>query len=303
MKKGIFIDGKLIITPITISTICGHWGTGLMPLAFRPDYLSFLKLVRDTGTTELVKSSTYEFRRGNFIWYDTYKWKYAQKIGQNSMLNAYSHTNLGIKTNAKMMAIARNLGFNVVPNFAPDFSKETEDVIAEALYAVEMAAANGFMIMELVPSCSNRNYDIKKNIIATANCIKAVKKKYPEVTIIIKKGLQHPTEAVQEWEKAGMDILHGINAVSYTNIFPNKTSPLQNVGGGAISGTIIAETALEDNIKSRKAYSGPMIFGGGIGNVDQALKCFDCGANAVSSCTGVRYNMPEAKRMIKKFNL
>ena len=303
MKKGIFINGKLIITPITISTICGHWGTGLMPLAFRPDYLSFLKLIRETKTTELAKFSTYKFRRGNFIWFNPYKWKYAQRISHDSMLNAYSHTNLGIEINAKMMAFARNLGFNIVPNFAPDFSKNVDGVFEEIRFAVKLIIKYGFRIIEIVPSCQNRKYDVKKNVDSMAICLRRIKAKYPQLIIIVKKGLQHPTEAVQEWELAGMDILHGINAVPYANILPNKISPLQNVGGGTISGTIVTEVALKDNIKSRKAYSGPMIFGGGIGNVDQALKCFDCGANAVSNCTGVRYNMPEAKKMIKKFNL
>lgn len=303
MKKGIIINGKNIITPIVVSTICGHWGTGLMPLAFRPEYLSLMNLIKRTKTTELVKSSTFQNHRGNFIWYDPRTWKYVQRIDHDTLHNAYSHSNMGIDFNVKMMAIARKLGYNPIVNFAPDFSKEPQDVISEVLHAVEVAVSYGFYVIEIVPSCPNRAHCMVNNIRVTADCISAVKKRWPNVILIIKKGIQHPTEAVREWELAGMDILHGINTVPWKIIFPNQISPLQTVGDGAISGAIIFPIAFPDNCKSRKVISVPMIFGGGIGNATQAFQCFDNGANAVSICTVGRCDIPEAKRMIWKFNL
>lgn len=303
MKKGIIINEEVIVTPIVVSTICGHWGTGLMPLALQPGYLSFLKLVRKTRTTELVKSSTFSNRWGNFIWWNPYTWKYVQRIGKDSILNAYAHTNLGLNFNLEMITLARNLDFNAVPNFAPDFSKPKEITIKEVLQAVKIVLSKGIKVIEIVPSCPNRGYCVADNPAVVTNCIRAVKKKYPQAVIIIKKGLEHSIEAVQGWEAAGMDILHGINAVLYETVFPGKISPLKKVGGGAISGTAITNIAFKDNCKTRKAISVPMIFGGGIMTRDWAFRCFDYGADAISICTVVRCNVKEAKRIVKTFNL
>jgi dihydroorotate dehydrogenase (NAD+) catalytic subunit len=302
MSGRIRVNGGVSFTPVIVSTICGHWGAGLMPLVLKPDYLSFMKLVRETGTTELTKSSTFEGRRGNFIWWNPYSWKYVQRIGEGSLLNAYAHTNLGIHFNVRMMALARNLGFDVIPNFAPDFSKPAEEIIKEALYAVEMIVDYGFKIIEFVPSCPNRNHCVADNVEIMAECIKAVKKRWPHIFVIVKKGLQHPTEAIQEWKSAGMDMLHGINAIPYETVLSGKVSPLAHVGGGAVSGDVIREIAFEDNCKSRKVYSGPMIFGGGISNYQEILKCFKHGADIVSICKVARCDVKEAKKIIRLFN-
>ncbi|HLN19422.1 MAG TPA: HisA/HisF-related TIM barrel protein, partial [Patescibacteria group bacterium] len=119
---------------------------------------------------------------------------------------------------------------------------------------------------------------------------------------IVKKGINHPTEAVVEWTTAGMDILHGINAVPHGLVYPGKISPLADVGGGAISGADITKIALEDNYKSRKATDVPMIFGGGNTNVDDVKRCFDLGADAVSICTVASEDTVEAERIIRFFN-
>jgi len=273
MKKGIFIKGERIISPVAISSIGGHWGLGLMPLALSPIMMFFMALVRKTGTTQMIKSSTRRKHQGNFIWYDPRTYRFVQNTGPESMLNAYAHSNEGIDINFLAARIVRDfLGFDIIPNFAADYSKSSEEVAAENVYAADVAVKQGFKVIEFVPSCPNRSHCITENIKVSADSVKAIKRKYPNLIVIMKKGIQHPTEAAQEWETAGVDIIHGINAVPYDMIPSRKISPLQDVGGGGYSGSMITEIAFKDNLKTRKVISTPMIFGGGISSIEQTQK-------------------------------
>jgi len=305
MGRGIVVGGNKI-SPVVISTICGHWGSGMLPLIFLPEYLFFMVLIRRTETTELVKSSTYSNYRGHFLWYDPRTWRSVQFFGKNSLINAYSHTNLGIYWNVKMMRVSHGLGYRAILNFAPDFSKKTPEVIEEVLFAISTARkilGDIFFAIGIVPSCPNRCHIMAENVRITADCIRAIKIKYPKLAVIVKKALEQPTEAVSEWELAGMDILHGINTVPYHRLFPDRVSPLEDMGGGGISGGMISEIAFQDNCKSRLAVNVPIIFGGGIMTVDDVSRCFEYGgANAVSICTVVRCDTKEAVRIIEKFN-
>jgi len=307
MSKGIVINGKQVATPVVLSTYGGHWGTGLMPIALSPRYLKFMNLIWETETTQLAKSSTAYCHRGNFSWYDPRTWKNVQLIGRNcrSLLNSFGHANLGISLNLRFIRIAIALGFKVIVNFAPDFSKSQEEVIAEALFA--MAASkkilgNNFIAIEIVPSCGNREYCVSDNAGLTADVIRAIKKAFPEIIVIVKKGMDHKTENVVEWEMAGMDILHGINTVSFGTVYPGWASPLADAGGGCISGEDITKIAFEDNLKSRKATNAFMIFGGGNMTVDDIQRCFDCGANSASICSVASIDTLEAEKIIRTFN-
>ncbi len=301
-RNGIVINGRRVVSPISVSTVGGHWGLGLLPLAFHPEMAASMMLLRMTNTTEILKSSTLKNHIGNFIFYNPKTWRYVQKVGQYDLLNAYSHTNWGAWLNFLMAGLVKKLGFDIIPSFAADYSQESQNVIAENVYAADIAVKNGFNVIEYVPSCPNRSHCIVDNIAIVAESIRQIKKKNPKLIISIKKGIQHPTEAAQEWEKAGMDILHGINAISFNTVFPGIISPLQDVGGGAMSGPEIYSFSLKDNIATRKAISTFMIFGGGISKVTQAEECFDCGASSVIMCTSLRRDGEEARHTIRTVN-
>jgi dihydroorotate dehydrogenase len=307
MSKGIIIKGRRITTPVVLSTYGGHWGTGLMPIALSPRYVKFMNLIRETGTTQLAKSSTAYCHRGKFLWYDPRTWKNVQPIGRNrrSLLNSFGHTNLGLSLNLRFIRIAIVWGFKVIVNFAPDFSKSSEEVIAEALFAVAISKkilGDYFVAIEIVPSCGNRKYCVSATAGPTADIIRAIKKVFPEIIVMVKKNKDHKTEDVIEWEMAGMDILHGINTVFFETVYPGWESPLADVGGGCISGEDITKIALEDNLKSRKATKAFMIFGGGNMTVDDIQRCFDCGADSASICTVASIDTPEAEKIIRMFN-
>lgn len=289
------------ISRVVISTAFGLDGNGIFPHTLRPEYNRLLKTVRETETTVLTKSITRYPRKGNFIPWNSFTWKYIQKMPNGGMLNAYGLTNPGIvkcankfKNNGKTM---------VIPSFYPEFSKSGDTAIYETRVAVGLLDEIGVPAIELNFSCPNSEEIIGKNMKGSLACVRELKKYFPWMFIIAKISIVHPYEFAQELELAGVDVIHSINTIPFEMVYPDKISPLVNVGGGGVSGKPIFWLAYDYNKELIKKVKIPIIMGGGVTNSDHAIKYLGIGASAVSICTVILRKPREARKIVELLNI
>jgi len=309
------------ISRVVTSSIMGHYGDGMFPLTLFPPYRRLMRVIKQAEIYNLTKSSTAEQNIGNFVLANPLTWNYIQRIGKNGLLNAYGLTNYGVRINSKHIAWACISGFNVIPNFYPQFAKGREIAakqkqspetglkitIQETLMAVSKYKSlmnNYFWAVELNYSCPNSKEKIRENIADALACTKTVRKAFPNLIIIAKISYIHPIEFVQELVKVGADVIHAINTIPYDMVYKNGAqSPLANVGGGGVSGGPISHMALKYNCLLRKKINAEIIMGGGITCLDDAKRYFEkTGADIISICTLARLNPKKAEKIIEFYS-
>ena len=128
----VFPNG-LSISSVIISTVLGHSGRGFFPYLLFPNYRKLVSTVKREKISVATKSSTRFFRVGNFAMKDPRTWKYIQRLPDMGMLNAYGLTNDGVEECAKQIAFFREEGFNIIPNFYPEFDKGERKAIKKTL--------------------------------------------------------------------------------------------------------------------------------------------------------------------------
>jgi dihydroorotate dehydrogenase len=293
---------------VAISTALGHDGRGIFPYTLLPGYRNLVRAVRETGATVFSKSATRFERRGNFIPWNPLTWKYIRRLPDLGMLNAYGLTNEGVAACAPHLRRAREAGFQVVPNFYPEFAKGTETAIRETLEALEIYRQNlgpYFEALELNYSCPNSAEEIRENVVQGLKCTREVRERFPDLFLIAKISICHPYEFAQELERAGVNAIHAINTIPYEIIFPPDRyppSPLRAVGGGGVSGGPALTAALEYNRGLRRQVSLFLIMGCGVRNHEDVQRYFDLGADAVSFCTLALRDWREAEKIIASYN-
>jgi dihydroorotate dehydrogenase len=282
-------SGEKIISNFCISTALGTGGSGIFPRTLLPAYRLLLDVVKETETTVLAKSATRHKRVGNFIPWNPLTWKYIQNIpwSDTGMLNAYGLTNAGVDVIAPKIRVAIQNDYDVIPNFFPEFAKGKDMAIRETLMAIaiykKILGAN-FQALEINYSCPNSEECVTDFMSERTECTRQIKKCFQNLFLIIKVGYDHSPEFCQEQEKAGADGLHGINTIRWSVIY-GHTSPLENVGGGGVSGGSAKLRAYEYNKSLRKKVSIPLIFGCGVENLDDYKRYVDAGADSVSACS------------------
>jgi dihydroorotate dehydrogenase (NAD+) catalytic subunit len=297
-----------VISPIVISTALGHDGRGIFPYTLLPGYRRLVRTVRATGTTVFTKSATRFARRGNFVAGNPLTWKYIRRLPDKGMLNAYGLTNEGVAACAPHLRRAREAGFNVIPNFYPEFAKGTEQAIRETLEAAAIYRENlgpHFQALELNFSCPNSAEEIRENVGQGLRCFREVRAAHPGLFLVAKISICHPYEFAQELEAAGINALHAINTVPYEIIFPPDRyppSPLAAAGGGGVSGGPALAAALEYNRGLRQKVRGFLIMGCGVRSRGDVQQYFDLGADAVSFCTLALRDWREAERIVATYN-
>ncbi len=283
--------GQRCISTIVLSTALGTDGRGIFPYTLLPSYRRLLRAVRKTSTTVFTKSATRYPRRGNFLPANPFTWKYIQRLPQLGMLNAYGLTNKGVEACAAKIGAACREGFQVIPNFWPEFSKNSETAVQETLEAIAIYRRRlgaAFWALELNFSCPNVPEDIACNVTDGLACVRAVKTAHPDLFLIAKLSVQHPYEFAQELERAGVGALHAVNTIPYELVFPpnrHPPSPLADVGGGGVSGGPAFQQALQYNKTLRPLVRVPLIMGCGVTGEEEVQRYLDLGADAVSICT------------------
>jgi len=293
------------ISRVVISTALGHDGRGIFPYTLLPGYRRLVKAVRETGATLLTKSATRFKRRGNFIPANPLTWKYIRRLPGMGLLNAYGLTNAGVEACAPDIRRAWDLGFRVIPNLYPEFIKGEDTAIQETLEAVRLYRQNlgrRFRALELNFSCPNSAEAIAENVTQGLRCTREVRQQHPDLFIIVKLSLCHPFEFAQELARAGADALHGVNAIPFNMVFPLGRSPLDEVGGGGVSGGPAFPLACKYNEELRKKVGLFLIMGCGVTGRDDVRRYFDLGADAVSLCTLALRRPEEAVRVVLTYN-
>ncbi len=300
--------GKGKISPVVISTALGHDGRGIFPYTLLPPYRRLVAAARETGTTIFTKSATRFRRRGNFIPLNPLTWRYIQRLPGQGMLNAYGLTNAGVEACAPDLKAATRQGFQVIPNFYPEFAKGSEVAIRETLEAVDIYQRHlgpDFGALELNFSCPNSVEEIRENVAQGIECIRALRQSFPELFLIAKLSICHPYEFAQELEGLGVAALHAINSIPYEIVFPppgHPPSPLWRVGGGGVSGGPALAAALNYNAGLRQQVRVFLIMGCGVTGPEDVARYRDLGADAVSLCTLALRDPRKAREIIRAYN-
>ncbi len=300
--------GKRRISTIVLSTALGPDGRGIFPYTLWPPYRRLLQAVRKSAATVFTKSATRFPRRGNFVFANPFTWKYIQRLPRGGMLNAYGLTNDGVAALAPKIGAASRAGFQVIPNFWPEFSKGAEMVVQETLEAIDLYRQHlgaAFWALELNFSCPNVPEDLACNLADGLALVRAVKAAHPELFLIAKISIRHPYEFAQELERAGVGALHAINTIPYELVFPRDRfppSPLKAVGGGGVSGGPAFAQAYHYNQGLRPLVRLPLIMGCGVTCLDDVQRYLDLGADTVSMCTLALRNPGEAARIVTHYH-
>jgi dihydroorotate dehydrogenase (NAD+) catalytic subunit len=292
------------VSKIVISTALGPDGRGIFPYTILPGYRRLLRTVRDTRTTVLTKSATRFKRIGNFVAWNPLTWNYIRRLPNLGMLNAYGLTNEGAEVCADMIKVAADLGFQVIPNFYPEFAKGADTAIQETLAAIDIyrkTLGPHLGALELNFSCPNAAEEIRENVAQGLKTVQAVRERFSSLYLIAKISICHPYEFAQELEKSGVNAIHGINTIPYAVLYPEDRyprSPLWQVGGGGVSGGPAFAEAFAYNAGLRKKVGLFLIMGCGVTCAEDVKRYLDLGADAVSFCTLALRNPREAEKII-----
>lgn len=294
-----------LISPVVISTAMGHDGRGIFPYTLLPGYRRLLRAVLATGTTVFTKSATRFPRRGNFIPANPLTWRNIRRLRGMGLLNAYGLTNKGVEACAPDVHRACDLGLKVIPNIYPEFIRGTDIAIRETLETVEIyqrILGPHFRALELNYSCPNSEEAIARNVVQAIQCTRKVRSLYPRLFLIAKLSICHPYEFARELEHIGVNALHAVNTIPYNIVFPLQRSPLDEVGGGGVSGGPAFELAYRYNQELRPQVGLFLIMGCGVTSRHDAQRYFDLGADAVSLCTLALRRPWEAARVVLAYN-
>ena len=296
------------ISRVVISTALGPDGRGIFPYTLCPSYRRLARAIHETGTTVLSKSSTRFKRIGNFLPWNPLTWRFIRRLPEGGMLNAYGLTNAGVEVCARDLRVSGERGFQVIPNFYPEFAKGTAIARQETLEAIDIFGKTlgpYFGALELNFSCPNSQEAIAQNVAQGLACVRKVKESHPTLFLIAKISRVHPYEFAQELEKAGVNAIHGINTIPYDLIYPperDPRSPLWQVNGGGVSGGPAFAEAYAYNAILRKKVNLFLIMGCGVRNGEDVQRYLDLGADAVSFCTLALRHPGEAEKIILTYN-
>lgn len=307
-----FENGKTL-SSVVISTIGGHYGSGMMPYAFDPGYNHLMGNLAGSGTVIFSKSATFNPRVGNVVMRKPWTaFQYIKRIDDRGMVNAYGLTNPGVRKCAEGIAKSIKRGYNVIPNFYPEFVKNGTErlgaAIQETLEAIRIYEAiigDAFWAIEINGSCPNSEEEIAENMRQLIQLLEAIRHSFPQLTVILKTSWVHPIEFFEEIAHRKLaDALHNFNTIAYQLVFGAGTrSPLKNGLGGA-SGGPIRKPCFEKNVEAVKRVPLPIIMGGGVpvSSLDLVQPYFDNGAGAVSVCTDVAYLPCDALSLVHCYN-
>jgi|WetSurMetagenome_2_1015567.scaffolds.fasta_scaffold190683_1 dihydroorotate dehydrogenase len=297
------------ISDFCIDSSFGLSGGGLFPYTLLPEYRKLMRDVVETKTTIFAKSATFQKRNGNFHIRRPWTWKYVRRIEHYSMLNAYGLTNPGVHECAKMIKDAISRGFNVIPNYYADFSKGRDWAIEEAFSAIDtyrMILGRSFKVLLKNDSCPNSGEDIEKTIEDNIALTRAIKERVgDEIALVEKISYIHPYKMARELVRNGADAIMAINAIPYQVVFPGRMSPLEKVGGGAVSGVKISMLARTYHLELTRSIDVPIIYSGGIMtslHVTSCKKFAREGKSSLAACSLAVLNTKEARRIIKEEN-
>ncbi|MDM7460120.1 MAG: tRNA-dihydrouridine synthase [bacterium] len=219
----------------------------------------------------VVKTLTLHPRRGNLRWYAP--WRCVRLIRGGSV-NAVGLTNPGVdwwlRTGYPRM---RRMNLQIVVSVYPE-SVEEARAFARKLQPLQVTA------LELNASCPNVapcEADAVSHVRAVAQAL--AETGHP---LIVKVGYDQPYVAIATALEGVAEAIHAINAVPWRLVYPDRPSPLAQLGGGGVSGEPIRPFVREAVRRLTQATRLPIIAGGGIYTLHDLQELWAMGARAFS---------------------
>lgn len=181
--------------------------------------------------TVVIKTLTYESRKGNLRWYNPLG---CIRPMWGGVVNAVGLTNPGIDWWCENIGPFIDLGgISLVGSILSDDIDELVDM-AIMLDKFKLVA------LEINASCPNTTEgDLLKNTQKIIDACHAVKKE-TNLPLILKLSVVHDVIPIINGVSDVVEAI-SINSVPWNVIFPNKISPLKHLGGGGVSGKIAQE--------------------------------------------------------------
>ena len=182
--------------------------------------------------TVVAKTITFKPKRGNLRWY----WPFGCiRFLEGGTLNAVGLTNPGSDWWSEKIRQGRGKGISLVASFFSDSERASVEL---ALMATAIKTLPDIKAIEINASCPNTLAGVQKDARTIIESCNKVKKNCP-LPIILKLSVVHAENLAYILPNI-VDIVEAIsiNSVPWKVIFPNKRSPLERFGGGAVSGKI-----------------------------------------------------------------
>lgn len=219
----------------------------------------------------VVKTLTLRPRKGNLRWYAP--WRCVRLI-RGGAVNAVGLTNPGVdwwlRTCYPRM---RRMNLQIVVSVYPE-SVEEARAFAQKLQPLPMTA------LELNASCPNVAHceaDAVSHVRAVAQAL--AETGHP---LIVKVGYDQPYVAIAQALEGVAEAIHAINAVPWRMVYPERRSPLAQLGGGGVSGEPIRPFVREAIRRLTQATTLPIIAGGGVYTLHDLQELWALGARAFS---------------------
>lgn len=263
-----------------------------------PEWLAILTgRLRPKQLAAISKTLTYGPNAGNFRWWKP--WGSIRYLGGGNYVNKMGLPNPGLSALKDELGLfCRRVGVPIISVLPP----HTDGAGA---FAYELAKADlGMVAVEINASCPNYEAVNPETLPDTI----AQMREYLRCPLIVKMGAMGSSErlarAAIELEPH-VDVLHIINTVPYSSVFPLRKSPLATdknpLDGGGVSGPAIHSIALLALMAIRTAgFVKPIICGGGISSLIRAQSMARAGADAVAIGTAIRYDPALAHRIAEE---
>lgn len=231
--------------------------------------LRWMKLIDPKLFTVVIKTLTYEPRKGNLRWYNPFG---CVRLIKEGTVNSVGLTNKGYEWWCREIgpAVSRE-----IPLVGSVFCEDPDEVFKMCL------ALNRFDLvgMELNASCPNTKEGVLENTETIVRCCQAAEKssRFP---LILKLSVIHNVEVIIP-EVEGVIEAVSINSVPWHIVYPGKKSPLAHLGGGGVSGKVASPFTWDFVEMFSSKFSIPVI-GSSVWDFEDIQELRDLGAKAIS---------------------
>lgn len=189
--------------------------------------LKKMRLLDPSLFTVVIKTLTYQPRKGNLRWYNPFR---CIRILHQGIVNSVGLTNPGIEWWCRK--IGPFVNHKKIPLVGSIFSDNTNELAEMALRLNDFDLVG----LEINVSCPSIEGDFLENTQKIVEECKAVREK-SRFPLILKLSVAHNVELIIPGIEGIIEAV-SINSVPWAVIFPLKKSPLAHLGGGGVSGKI-----------------------------------------------------------------
>lgn len=231
--------------------------------------LRWIGLLDPTLFTSVTKTLTLQPRKGNLRWHNPFR---CLRPVSGGIINAVGLSNPGIDWWCKK--IGPSVDSNKIPLVASIFGEPEE--LAEMTKMLNKFDLVGLEINASCPNAESRVLQDTARIIAGCEAVRTNSR----LPLILKVSVAHDVSQIVK-EAGGLIEALSINSVPWKMIFPNHRSPLENFGGGSVSGKI-AQPFTWGLVKKIAGLTSIPVIGPGVWDFDDLKKVRNLGAKAIS---------------------